>query len=101
VNEYVSNGLDQATESLSSALDRLQQVQALATNDAAEKIAVLEQKIVELRAQCAVLIKENAALNTSFEEAESNRSGLEAKNNVVSAQLDSAIGQLREVLATP
>jgi chromosome segregation ATPase len=99
VNENVNSGLENVTGSLSSALDRLQQV--LATNDAAEKIAALEQEIVELRAQCAVLIKDNAALNSSFEEAEANRSGLEAKNNVVSAQLDSAIGQLREVLATP
>ena len=101
MNESVNNGLQQATGSLASAIDRLQQAQASAASDAAERIAALEQEIVELRAQCAVLIKENTALNSSFEAAEANRSGLEAKNNVVSAQLDSAIGQLREVLATP
>ena len=55
--------MQSATESLSTALARLEG--ALAASDQAEKVAALEVEVEQVRAQCALLIKENSALSTA------------------------------------
>jgi len=88
--------MQSATDSLTNALDRLQKV--VAADDAADTISALENEVKELRAQCAVLIKENAELNASNEDSKATMSELESQQNVVTVQLDNAIEQLQDML---
>ena len=88
--------MQSATDSLTNALDRLQKV--VAADDAKDTISALENEVKELRAQCAVLIKENAELNASNEDSKATMSELESQQNVVTVQLDNAIEQLQDML---
>ena len=88
--------MQSATDSLTNALDRLQKV--VAEDEARDTISALENEVKELRAQCAVLIKENAELNASNEGSKATMSELESQQNVVTVQLDNAIVQLQDML---
>lgn len=88
--------MQSATDSLTNALDRLQKV--VAADDARDTISALENEVKELRAQCAVLIKENAELNASNEDSKATMSELESQQSVVTVQLDNAIEQLQDML---
>ncbi len=88
--------MQSATDSLTNALDRLQKV--VAEDEARDTISALENEVKELRAQCAVLIKENAELNASNEDSKTTMSELESHQNVVTVQLDNAIEQLQDML---
>ena len=88
--------MQSATDSLTNALDRLQKV--VADDEARDTISALENEVKELRAQCAVLIKENAELNASNEDSKATMSELESQQNVVTVQLDNAIEQLQDML---
>ena len=88
--------MQSATDSLTNALDRLQKV--VADDEARDTISALENEVKELRAQCAVLIKENAELNASNEGSKATMSELESQQNVVTVQLDNAIVQLQDML---
>jgi chromosome segregation ATPase len=88
--------LQSATDSLTNALDRLQKV--VATDDTPDTISALENEVKELRAQCAVLIKENAGLNASIETSQGSVAEMQSQQNVVTMQLDNAIDQLQDVL---
>jgi len=88
--------LQSATDSLTNALDRLQKV--VAKDDAQDTISALENEVKELRAQCAVLIKDNAELNASIETSQASVTDLESQQNVVTLQLDNAIDQLQDLL---
>ena len=88
--------MQSATDSLTNALDRLQKV--VAADEARDTISALENEVKELRAQCAVLIKENAELNASNEDSKATMSELESQQNVVTVQLDNAIEQLQDML---
>ena len=88
--------MQSATDSLTNALDRLQKV--VANDEARDTISALENEVKELRAQCAVLIKENAELNASNEDSKATMSELESQQNVVTVQLDNAIEQLQDML---
>lgn len=88
--------LQSATKSLHISLERLQKV--VAADDARGTIVALESEVKELRAQCAVLIKENATLNGSLEESQKSLAELDSQQNVVTLQLDTAIDRLQDVL---
>jgi regulator of replication initiation timing len=88
--------MQSATDSLTNALDRLQKV--VADDNAGDTISALENEVKELRAQCAVLIKDNAELNASNEDSKTTMSELESTQNVVTVQLDNAIEQLQDML---
>ena len=62
------------------------------------EIAALQQEVKEVRAQCAVLIKENTELNAALEEAKQVEAELEAQQQSFSSRLDNAIDQVQGLL---
>ena len=92
----MSQDLQQVTKRLSEALGRLEA--SVSQDDRDDRLKNLEREVEELRAQCAVLIKENSALNAAVEEANTARQAVEARHRSLGNQLDNAIDQLEDVL---
>lgn len=92
-----TTSLQSATESLSTALARLEG--AVAASSQAAKVAALEAEVKQVREQCAVLIKENSALSAAAEKAEVDQASIELRHSAVGVQLDNAINQLQDVLS--
>jgi len=92
----MSQDLQQVSKRLSAALGKLEA--SVSADDRSERLKLLEQEIAELRAQCAMLIKENSALNAAVEEANTARQDMETRHRSLGNQLDNAIDQLEDVL---
>lgn len=94
----MSQDLQQVSQRLSAALGKLEV--SVSGDDRSERLKLMEQEIADLRAQCAMLIKENSTLNAAIEEANATRQDIEARHRSLSNQLDNAINQLEDVLQT-
>ena len=88
--------MQDATAGLAAALERLQGI--VADDKRVEQIATLEKELADVRAQCAVLIKENSDLNAALEDAQQARAELESQQEAMSGRLDDAIDQIEEAL---